>query len=184
MHFATFQEYFPKIAEIETRSVTILEEDSPLQGMFGFIPSFCLDKKCDCRRAIVSVYKASIDSPVRPLATISYGWENMSFYRNWSHGFDNEMLKQFKGPALDIAQPQSPFAEYFLSVFIDNLQKDESYRERFPRHYAYFKRKTGMILPPELKRYIKLFEDCPCGSGRMFKLCCGKARRGIKRRRR
>ena len=81
MKFRLFHEAFPKIAEKETRFVHIFNENSnvPL-GQYGWFPSYCEDKSCDCRRAFISVLRVDRDKPTLHAATISYGWERMSFY--------------------------------------------------------------------------------------------------------
>lgn len=47
---------FPKIAEKETRSITIMDNSHGLEnGQYGFIELFCTDRTCDCRRAMIKV---------------------------------------------------------------------------------------------------------------------------------
>ena len=76
-----------------------------LSGTYGFVEMFCNDERCDCRGAFIQVL---VDvSPRlgdnRPLATISFGWEDESFYRKWaSFPLSNEELAELKGPALGI----------------------------------------------------------------------------------
>jgi len=86
------------------------------------------------------------------------------------------MLTEFKGPALDTGQPQSQYSPFLLEKFIDLIAMDFDYFQRIQRHYAYFKYKKGMNLPSKLRRLIKPLEACPCDSGKIFKLCCGKTR--------
>ena len=78
------------------------------------------------------------------LATISYGWEPLRFYEEWSSGLPDNSLREFKGPALDTFQPQSKYANYFLDFFTLKLTTDAKYVERLKRHYAYMKYKQGM----------------------------------------
>ena len=86
MPFAPFYELFPEVARAETRSITVLNATSALPaGTYAFGEMFCNDEGCDCRRAFVQVFADA--SPLRengPLATISFGWEDESFYRQWA----------------------------------------------------------------------------------------------------
>ena len=81
MSFAPFYEYFPEIAERETRSITIFNRDFNLPpDDYGFTEAFCNDKGCDCRRVFFNVIP---DKGRRMEAVISYGWEPVSFYAGW-----------------------------------------------------------------------------------------------------
>ena len=83
MHYEPFFKLFPKIAEKETRVIHYLKDNRKSVDGYAFAPSYCVDKKCDCRRALVSVYpddEAAFQQ--EPIATISYGWEDFAFYRN------------------------------------------------------------------------------------------------------
>ena len=186
MMFGPFYELFPKIGMKETRHIHIFKpiDDIPA-GEYAIIDSFCTDKTCDCRRAFLHIH--SVDSEnlnPTPLATISYGWEDLRFYREWSPFMDDEMLLNFKGPALDSMQPQSPLANYFLQIVKDTLSNDKEYADRIKRHYAFYKQKDGMRLPPELQKLVKGMEACPCGSGKLLRMCCLKQRRTSRRRKR
>ena len=177
MIYANFESIFPKIAKQETRFITIPENDVVPQGDYGLFPSFCMDKKCDCRRALINVLQMNPDYENIHAATISYGWEKMGFYREWSLSLSDEVLQEFKGPALDHMQQQSSFASFFLNYFKDNILADEEYVNRIQRHYAYMKMKQMKKLPKELNRLIDYFGQCPCESGKIFRQCCGKKRR-------
>ena len=100
--------------------------------------------------------------------------EDFEFYEEWSGGIPDDILKEFKGPALDGLQAQSEYAPAVLTVFKNLIKTDQDYVQRLIRHYAYFKNKLGMRLPRELRRVIKPSEACPCRSGQIFRLCCGK----------
>lgn len=177
MKYAIFKSIFPKIAKQETRFLTISEDSEVPAGEYGLFPSFCMDKKCDCRRALINVLQVNPKYEHIHAATISYGWEKIGFYREWAYGLSDEMLKEFKGPALDIGQQQSPYANHFLDFFKMVVLKDEEYIQRIQRHYAYVKMKQGAKLPKDLNRLIDYFGKCPCQSGKIFRQCCGKKRR-------
>lgn len=142
-------------------------------GQYAFMPMYCDDKTCDCRRTIIQAYQVSPKECQFHAATISFGWESLDFYRKWSHYLPDEMVLEFKGPALDRMAQQSPYAEALLRHFIINFL-DDGYIERLKSQYAMFKYKKGMKLPPEVSKYLKIYEPCPCGSGKNFNLCCGK----------
>lgn len=75
MPFEPFHERFPKIAEKETRLVTVFEsQDSNLPAAeYSFIEMFCNEPGCDCRRVFYSVV-SSVDFNVK--AVIAWGWED------------------------------------------------------------------------------------------------------------
>ena len=184
MHYEPFYAQYPKIAEKETRVLTFLTNETMPIGSYAFVPSYCNDKKCDCRRTLINVYEDKIEAYRKsPLATISYGWMEDSFYEDWFGSIDEEMLAEFKGPALDSMQTQSKYAPILLKAFSESIIIDPRYVERLKRHYALYKYKKGMLMPTELKKYIKPLEACTCDSGKIFKLCCGKRRSRMHRRR-
>ncbi len=173
MTYSGFYAHFEKIAMKQVRSLSFRNHQDIPDGDYAFMPMYCDDKTCDCRRAIIAVLQVSPEFRVGQVATISYGWEAMSFYRKWSHGMPEDMLKIFKGPALDYMNIQSPHAEALLESFITTAL-DAVYIERLKKQYAMFKHKQGMKMTPELLKLVGIYEPCPCGSGKVFNLCCGK----------
>lgn len=182
MHFKAFHAEFEKIARRQTRSLSIRGEPGIPDGDYAFLPMYCKDKTCDCRRTLINVLQVSPEYGPFHAATISYGWEPLSFYRDWAGALSEEEIKAFKGPALDVFNTQSPSAPYLLESF-KNIVLDEVYAERIKRQYAMFKYKAGMKLPPELLKQGDFSGGCPCESGRPFMLCCGRSRRPRRRRR-
>jgi hypothetical protein len=83
----------------------------------------CTDDDCDCRRVIIRVL--SENSPGKVWATISYGWEDAAFYRQWSSGTRN--AREWFGPTLDPPNPQSAHAGAFLSLFKNVVLQDKSF---------------------------------------------------------
>ena len=184
MTYQPFPLQFPKLAEKETRIVTIARDDVIPKGSYAFVPLYCTDKTCDCRRALIWVIAEEDRKPAsKPLAVISYGWEHFDFYRKWVSSLSDEMVTEFKGPALDSMQPQSVYAPHFLEIFSDIVRTDKDYAQRLVRHYAYFKYKQDMKMPRHLLAAVKPMEACACGSRRVFRLCCGKKKRSVARRR-
>lgn len=184
MHYKPFYSLYPKIARKETRVITFLTNEKMPRGSYAFIPSFCVDKTCDCRRALINVVEDKTETLNKPLATISYGWEDFSFYRNWANYLSDEAITEFKGPALDAMQPQSKYAPFLLKTFIDLIENDVDYYRRLQRHYAYFKYKKGMKMPSKLRALMNPLAPCACQSGKIFKLCCGKTRSRFGKRKR
>lgn len=172
MQFEPFFTKFPKIAAIQTRAIRMLDDKQVLpEGEYGFITAYCNDKKCDCRRAMIHVYRSDQHADSYPIAVLSYGWEPKSFYLKWSPGMPKEELEWFKGPAVEPFQPQSQYAGATLYIFKEML-KDANYAKRFIRQYVLFKWKSGMKLPKDLLPWLRLLDDCPCGSGEKLKFCC------------
>lgn len=120
---------------------------------------------------MINVYNADQNKEASPLAVISYGWEPKSFYIKWSPGMPEEMLKWYKGPALDPYQSQSEYSNILLEHFKIFLE-EEDYRKRLIRHYVQFKHKIGMKLLKDQEPWLGSMLDCGCGSGLKFKFCC------------
>ena len=81
MHTA-FGNLFPEIAQKETRGITIVDEKITglPHGTYALLELYCTDLDCDCRNVYINVVNQAFD---KHLATISYGWENLSFYKEW-----------------------------------------------------------------------------------------------------
>ncbi len=143
MFFKRFVEFFPEIAEKETRRITLRNDPQIPDGEYAFVDSFCEDKNCDCRRAYFEVLQIDPDYEMFHAATISYGWEDLDFYASWSPYLPSEMAAAIKGPILIPPDRQSPYAERFLEMFESKFLIDPAYVERIKRHYALFKTKLG-----------------------------------------
>ena len=141
-------------------------------GDYAFMDVHCADKTCDCRRVFINVLQVHPHYNPGHVATISYGWEPMSFYRTWSRGLSNDILKDFKGPCLDTYQKQSPHAEHFLTFFKNMISTDVAYVNRLKKHYKLFKWRTGMKFPKDMPFDPTML--CPCGSEAKYKFCCGR----------
>jgi hypothetical protein len=143
---------------------------------YGFLESFCNEEACDCRRAFVNVMHTR-GKKLSHVATISYGWEDESFYKKWA-GFplSKEELHDLKGPALAMLQPQSEYAAVLLDHF-EMLLRDEAYAKRIERHYEMYRRaidENAGSAPKVVRSAPKVGrnEPCPCGSGKKLKKCC------------
>lgn len=105
-------------------------------GKYFFNECFCVRKECDCRNVKIIV----INSDGKVFATISYGWESQSYYRDW--GMNKKMAKLMSTPMLCPVGDQSKAAGYFLTQFVNMITTDAEYKERLKRHYFMFRRKV------------------------------------------
>ncbi len=79
MPFVLFHDYFPEIAEQETRTITVFEnsaQDLP-PAHYSLLEMYCDEHGCDCRRVFFSVV-SSLTRKVE--SVIAYGWESPEFY--------------------------------------------------------------------------------------------------------
>ena len=135
MSHTAFGEFFPEIADRETRVVTIIDQaiTGLTLGAYALIDLYCTDPDCDCRNVYINVVHKGFPGPI---ATITYGWEKLSYYKKWMGGEEDDfILRQFKGPSLVIGARQSQFANQWLRIFEDILQTDKAYANRLERHY-------------------------------------------------
>ncbi len=175
MEFELLYNKLPQIAEKETRRITI-ENNINIPGgggEFAYIESFCNDKDCDCRRVMFNVTQLDIEPAVH-YATIAYGWEDMKFYKEWSYGMPDYIIKMFKGPIDDPTLIQTKYSPAFLNLFKELLLPDKMYIERVKRHYFLFKLKLGGEAIIKLSKSINKSGLCLCNSGKKFSSCCYK----------
>ena len=97
--------------------------------------AYCDESDCDCRRVFLNVV-SNIQGKI--LATIAFGWESKKYYAKWMGDNDPEMIEVLKGPALNLASPQSKLAPALLEQ-IRVVLKDKNYVERLKRHYSLFR---------------------------------------------
>jgi hypothetical protein len=72
-------------------------------------------------------------------AIVSFGWEPIAFYQQWNHGVIDEVIRDFKGPALCTMMPQGPFSLQWLKVIKHLLKSDKKYVKRLEMHYRLMK---------------------------------------------
>ena len=148
MTYQSFQDLFPEMAEEETRTITILSEDSDTglpAGRYSFLEMFCNEPKCDCRRVFFYVVSSS---RIGPEAVIAWGWEKPEFYAKWLRDDDPQMITALKGPVLNLGSPETELAPALLELVRDVLLKDEVYIERVKQHYRCFRaRIDGKSIP-------------------------------------
>jgi hypothetical protein len=179
MPFAPFYEHFLEVAREETRSLIVMKPEGRLPaGTYTLTEMFCDEEGCDCRRVVFQVW-SDRGRPERPdvVATISFGWEPESFYREWARfPLSKEDLDELKGPGLMRMAPQSEYAAKLLP-HVRAALTHEFYVDRIVRHYAMYREvvdargpRTAVVRSgPKPGRN----EPCPCGSGKKYKHCCG-----------
>jgi hypothetical protein len=176
MIFKPFYEYFPEIAERETRAVTVMSNPRLPRGHFGLVEAYCDDPDCDCRRVMFFIDSSQSR---QPMAVVGYGWESRRFYEKWMGDSNPELIDEMKGPSLNVGSPQSKYAPEFLKL-VEQVLEDHAYVERLKRHYQMFKEhiKTNATggeakgdLPVKSEK-IGRNQPCPCGSGKKYKKCC------------
>ena len=136
MPYIPFHQICPRIAEKETRVITLPQNDIEFnlpQGDYVFMELFC--DECDCRRVFLQVIMNQ-----KIVATIAYGWEKLSFYRNEFKGFKENEIKELKGPSIDSFQYQSDISNQILRMFNKILFSDKEYLSRIIKHYDQFKK--------------------------------------------
>lgn len=137
MEFVAFHDYFPELAEQETRSFIVLNDPRLPEGSYALIEQYCNIPGCDCRRVMFSVFS----SHSRQIeAIIAYGWEEAEFYARWMGGYADEAeIEELQGPVLNRMSRQSKWAPAILEVVRETALSDALYVERLKRHYRLFK---------------------------------------------
>ncbi|MFH2143975.1 MAG: hypothetical protein ABIJ97_16235 [Bacteroidota bacterium] len=139
MFFQSFHDKFPVIAEAETRTIMVFENNDfglPADS-YTFVELFCNDPKCDCRRVFFQVFS---EKRGKSEAVIYWGWENAAFYRKWMGYANKQMLTELIGPGLNVGSPQSNLAPALLNMCAKVLLNDNTYTNRVKNHYAMFKK--------------------------------------------
>lgn len=152
MPYVLFHDYFPEIAERETRTITMFPGSNVglPAGEYAFLEMFCDEPGCDCRRVFFYV----ISSVTREVeAVVAYGWDSPDFYAKWLK-YDDDLLTvaNLKGPILNFGSPQSRLAPAILDLVQDVLLQDNAYVNRIKHHYKLFREKMDRIQNPKKKR--------------------------------
>lgn len=135
-----FHRLFPEVAQREVRCVHIGPSPEPISKSdlppdeYVFIEFYCDEPGCDCRCVFLEVIRKG--EPNRILASIQYGWEKESYYRNYY--FDDDEARRTVRGSLDAINEQSEFAEALLEIF-QQVALDVPYSLRLRRHYRMFK---------------------------------------------
>lgn len=138
MPFSFFHERFPEIGERETRCLMVLpRSDAELPaGEYAFLDMYCDEVGCDCRRVFLFVLAQHLPGPQ---AVIAWGWEDLSFYRDWFKYGDDDDARLLKAPALNLGSPETEHSPKLLDLASEMLLSDPDYVERIKRHYQMFR---------------------------------------------
>ena len=139
MTYQLFHDLFPELAERETRSITVFDEDSVTglpPGRYTFYEMFCNEPGCDCRRVFLYVVASFRQGPE---AVIAWGWETPAYYADWLGDDDPEGIADMIGPCQNDLSPRTELADHLIDLFRNWLLRDEAYVERVKRHYDLFR---------------------------------------------
>lgn len=143
--FVMLYERYPKVAERETRTVTLFEAQNGIPaGEYTFAETFCADSGCDCRRTIFMVLRRDFSSDSAPehVVSIGFGWEPLEFYVAWMRG-DRAGAKEAMGPLIEPLGPRCEYGPALLDLFKRACLSSSDYVGRVRRHYDLFKGRTG-----------------------------------------
>jgi hypothetical protein len=154
MPYVLFHDYFPEVAERETRTIFVLgnSEAGLPPGHYSFLEMFCNEPGCDCRRVFFYVV-SSLRKDVE--AVVAYGWESPNFYARWMKDDNPHVVANLKGPILNLGSPQSTLAPAILEGVRNMLLQDDAYVERVKRHYRTFRDRIDGKESVELRKKIR-----------------------------
>lgn len=143
MPYRQFHDFFPDLAERETRTLIVppgATKAALPEGEYGLVEMFCDEPACDCRRVFLCVLSSRQPGPE---AVIAWGWESREFYASWSGEDDEDLLDTLKGPALNLGSPETELAQPLLELVTELLRTDRAYTERIQEHYRVFRARLG-----------------------------------------
>lgn len=98
------------------RTVTISDDPNLPSGEYRFVDSYCTDKTCDCRKAILQVFYRD-----KHVSTLNFGWENEKFYTDWmGAGDDDKTAKEMSGLSTDWSSPNRVSSDGML-ILVNHL---------------------------------------------------------------
>lgn len=150
MPYAMFLQHFPEIAELETRTVKVLQRlpSGLAPGDYSLLEMFCDEPGCDCRRVMFYIVSSRTNGVE---AMVAYGWESRDFYVKWMGDDDPHVIDDLQGPVLNLGSPQSKHAPAILELIETVVLQDEAYIERVKRHYALFRERIDGNRPFDKK---------------------------------
>jgi len=165
-------------ATTRVRTLTIRGAPSLPDGSYSLLDCYCTDPACDCRKTMIQVHHER-----RFVSMISFGWESAAYYSTWYGApCDEQTIREMQGPSIDISSPDRVPRQAMLAFFTSIL--DDDYRQHFRVQYIRFKTAlqapgSARILNAARARIAgssnrRRNEPCSCGSGRKFKICCGR----------
>jgi hypothetical protein len=139
MPYRQFHDFFPELAERETRTLIVPRGSRGAAlpvGEYGLVEMFCDERGCDCRRVFLCVLSSRRPGPE---AVIAWGWEPREFYARWSGEDDEVLLDSLVGPALNLGSPETELAQPLLDLVTELLRNDHAYAARIQKHYRMFR---------------------------------------------
>ena len=100
---------------------------------------YCDEPGCDCRRVFLAVV-SSLSKQIE--AVIPYGWEDPKFYAQWMGDDDPDIIKELRGPVLNLASPQSRLAPEILNMVQNIVLTEQAYVDRLKRHCELFRKRV------------------------------------------
>jgi len=117
-----------EILDVEDiRHGVISRSDTSTVGEFHFIPRYCKDSGCDCRKSEVYVLHEG-----EVVAVIDYGWETEAYYSKWSR--ENENAGRCEVSGVTITSKNSKYDEEALLGLFNRLMNEE-WKLRMISHY-------------------------------------------------
>ncbi len=168
----------------EVRTVNVIQHAQLPDGDYTFFDMYCTDADCDCRKTMLHVRHNN-----RHVSTINFGWETAAFYQTWyGSPLDAQTLAEMKGPSIDLTSPDVVSPDGMLDFF--TTIADEYYKNHVRNQYVRFRK--AILTSGGSRRAAEVMDSvnrapsrvpnrnrnlpCPCGSGRKFKVCCGRTR--------
>jgi hypothetical protein len=152
-----YDEIFPHSMDFK---VTVDEVD------YGLIDLYCINPSCNCNKVVLQVIN---DESEEPLFAVIYNIKQKTFKLD----DDQKVIVSNQKVEAILAEIRNKFSETKV--------KGISYADRYPRMRTIFKdflvrKGIPQNYHPEtrLVATIGRNDDCPCGSGKKYKKCCGK----------
>lgn len=101
-------------------------------GKYAILEFYCTDDDSDCPQVYLHVFN---DRTTDTEAFVSFGWEPLQFYQEWNHGLLDDIIRDFKGPALAFGFRQGGYAAQWLRLIRDLLERGRAYVARLEKHY-------------------------------------------------
>lgn len=136
MSIECFAHRFPEVARNEAH---VMATPKPVCGVpvgaYFLREYYCDDLHCDCRRVILRISPTEKSDPDTISASITYGWERVSYYKKWTRNPDPAAWRDMASAQLDPLLEQSEHAEGLLKMFKAVLDRDRTLIALFRRHY-------------------------------------------------
>jgi hypothetical protein len=129
----SFHHLFPQRGNLGIMPLLSLNKDPKPQELYTVFDLYCLNPECDCRKVTLLIY----NSQNKPVATFSWGWKSVTFYRQWGliKGDAHLLCEGFMDPLA----PQSQDSPLFLKALKIMLRKDNAFKKIIKERYDLFK---------------------------------------------